>query len=123
MVHAVALKPVIYAGLATRFGYKGAVVSALGGVGFVFSSQTIKAKILRFLVSVSLRLVLLGRRRALILQNQDDADLLNKHGAVKPHQLGWFVGRALKLIFLNFPSFPLRLQRSYCRREFCGTKV
>lgn len=102
VVHAVALKPVIYAGLATRFGYKGAVVSALGGVGFVFSSQTIKAKILRFLVSVSLRLVLLGRRRALILQNQDDADLLNKHGAVKPSSIRLVRGAGVETDIFKF---------------------
>ena len=48
LIHAVALKPVIYTGIATRFFFEGAVVSALGGVGYIYSSNRLHARILRY---------------------------------------------------------------------------
>ena len=82
LVHCVALKPVIYTGIASRFGFAGSVVSALGGVGYIFSSRTLKAKLLSKPVAACLRFSLYGRRRSLILQNNDDLGLFLSYNVV-----------------------------------------
>ena len=75
LIHTVALKPVIYTGIATRLSFRGAIVSALGGVGYIFASDRLRARLLRFPARVMLKLALYGRQRRLILQNMDDVNL------------------------------------------------
>jgi glycosyltransferase involved in cell wall biosynthesis len=72
LVHAVALKPVLYAAIACRLTGVEARVFALGGVGFVFSSQKFLARLLRPLLVLAFRWVLGGEHSRLILQNPDD---------------------------------------------------
>jgi glycosyltransferase involved in cell wall biosynthesis len=80
IVHHVALKPVIYGSLAARTaGVKG-VVNALMGLGYVFSSQDLKARVLRPLVRAALEQALKGARARVIVQNRDDFDELVRQG-------------------------------------------
>jgi len=72
IVHAVALKPVLYGAMAARLARVPAVVGALTGLGYVFSSSDIKARLLRPLVRAGLRWALGGRRSTCIVQNPDD---------------------------------------------------
>ena len=73
IVHAVAMKPVLYGAAAARLAGVPAVVGALAGLGYVFSSGDIKARLLRPLVRRALRWALGGRRSTCIVQNPDDA--------------------------------------------------
>ena len=50
ILHSVALKPVIYGSLASIFLSKTKNINALGGLGFIFSSGTLKARILQPIV-------------------------------------------------------------------------
>jgi glycosyltransferase involved in cell wall biosynthesis len=80
IVHHVALKPVIYGSLAARIaGVKG-VVNALGGLGYVFSSVSLRAKMLRWITKPALKLALGGRNSRLIVQNRDDRDIIVADG-------------------------------------------
>lgn len=72
LVHAVALKPVLYAAIACRLTGIKARVFALGGVGFVFSSRKFLARSLRPLLVFAFRWALGGEYSRLILQNPDD---------------------------------------------------
>jgi len=72
VVHHVAMKPVIYGSLAARLIGVCRVVNALAGLGFVFSSATPKARLLRPVVRSLLRFVLAAPGSRLILQNRDD---------------------------------------------------
>ena len=72
IVHAVALKPVLYSALACRLAGVHARVSALAGLGFVFSSQKFLARLLRPVLVRAFRWALSGGRSRLILQNPDD---------------------------------------------------
>lgn len=72
IVHAVALKPVLYSALACRLACVRARVSALGGLGFVFSSQRFLARLLQPILVLTFRWALSGRYCRLILQNPDD---------------------------------------------------
>ena len=72
IVHAVAMKPVLYGGAAARLAGVPAVVGALTGLGYVFSSGDLRARLLRPLVRVALRWALNGRRTTCLTQNPDD---------------------------------------------------
>lgn len=72
IIHAVAQKPVIYSGLARKIYNKASLVGALGGVGFVFTSKSLKAKLLKPILKTLLKLALIGKKTRLILQNKDN---------------------------------------------------
>ncbi len=76
LIHAVALKPVLYASLASLFFRRTGLVFALGGLGFIFSSSRRRARLARPLLALAYRLALARRHCRLILQNPDDARML-----------------------------------------------
>ena len=80
IAHHVALKPVLYGTLAARMARVPAVVNALAGMGFVFSSMSFQARLLRPLVVGALRLLLGAGNSLLILQNPDDRRMLVDNG-------------------------------------------
>lgn len=80
LAHHVAVKPVIYGSLAARLAGVPRVVNALAGLGFLFSSSSLKARLLRPLATLAYRLLLGGRGRVLILQNADDRELFVRRG-------------------------------------------
>jgi glycosyltransferase involved in cell wall biosynthesis len=87
LVHAVAVKPVVYAALACRFSGVKARVAALGGLGFIFSSSKKSARFLRPLIVSLFRFALAGKKSLLILQNPDDSTLLLSAGVVSKKQI------------------------------------
>lgn len=72
IVHHVALKPAIYGSLAARYVGIRRIVNALAGLGYVFSSQEPRARLLRWLIKPVLKLALGGQDTRLIVQNSDD---------------------------------------------------
>ena len=76
VVHHVALKPVLYGTLAACLVRRPAVVNALAGMGFLFTSGSRMAAVLRAVVSQLFRLLLNSGRSLLILQNPDDQAML-----------------------------------------------
>lgn len=80
VVHHVAVKPVLYGSLAARLGSVPAVVNALGGLGFIFSSETRLARALRPLTRIAFRLLLKAGRSLMIVQHADDRRLLVDNG-------------------------------------------
>ncbi len=83
VVHAVALKPVIYASIASRFHKLVGWVFALGGLGFVFSSNKFVAQLIRPIVTHAYRFAFRGKNTRLILQNPDDVKLLKNSRVLK----------------------------------------
>lgn len=82
VVHLVALKPVLYGALAAKLLGVPARVNALGGLGFVFSSERLLARLLRPLLLWVFRFVFNEQQSCLILQNQDDLRLLTERARV-----------------------------------------
>jgi len=78
LVHAVALKPILYTAISTRFNSLVAKSFSIAGLGFIFSSQKLLARILRPLVVLSFRFALSGKRTKLIVQNKDDLNEILK---------------------------------------------
>ena len=75
LVHHVAMKPVLYGSLAARLSRIPRVVNAFAGLGHVFTSDKLKARLLRFVIGSTFRGILNSRSSRLILQNKDDRAL------------------------------------------------
>jgi glycosyltransferase involved in cell wall biosynthesis len=83
IVHHIALKPIVIGGIAARLAGVPAVVNAPVGLGFVFSSGKLLARILKPLVSLGLRLTLTPKRGRVIFENPDDLRALSEPGLVR----------------------------------------
>ncbi|GEO80070.1 glycosyltransferase family 4 protein [Pararhodospirillum oryzae] len=81
LVHAVALKPAVHGALAADFAGRPPVVVTVAGMGYVYSANTVKARMLRPVISLLFRLVVNRNGRRLMVQNTDDR--------------AYFVGRGL----------------------------
>jgi len=86
LVHHIALKPIVLGGIAARLAGVRAVVNAPVGLGFVFSSDKLLARVLRPLVSAGLRLTLTPGKAVAIFENPDDMAALTQAGMVRPGQ-------------------------------------
>ncbi len=82
ITHAITLKYVFITGLAA-LGYKQTKpVFTIAGLGYLFSSEGLKPKLLRFLISPFLKLAFSHPEMSAIFQNPDDMEILTKRGFV-----------------------------------------
>ncbi|MFM0147390.1 glycosyltransferase family 4 protein [Paraburkholderia sp. RL18-085-BIA-A] len=72
LVHGFTIKSAVYGSLASKFAGVPARINAVAGMGYVFTSRDLKARVLRPIVRQLMRSALNGRRNALVLQNPDD---------------------------------------------------
>jgi glycosyltransferase involved in cell wall biosynthesis len=84
LVHGFTIKCAVYGSLAARLAGVSARVNAVAGMGYVFTSAHLKARLLRPVVRGLLRLALGGKDARLILQNADDVELFKRAGLVDP---------------------------------------
>lgn len=84
LVHSFTIKCAVYGSLAARLANVPARVNAVAGMGYVFTSTDLKARVLKPIVSALLRLALDGKGARLILQNPDDVALFAASGLVDP---------------------------------------
>ncbi|MEW9570445.1 glycosyltransferase family 4 protein [Rhodanobacter sp. Si-c] len=84
LVHGFTIKCAVYGSLAARLAGVHARVNAVAGMGYVFTSPQVKARLLRPVVRGLLHLALGGRNARLILQNADDVALFRQAGLVDP---------------------------------------
>lgn len=84
VVHHVALKPVLYGAIAARLAGTHAIVNAIMGLGFVFSSSSAKARLLRPGVRRLLKSALSRPGSRTIVQNADDLAFLTGAGVAPP---------------------------------------
>lgn len=87
LLHSFTLKCAVYGAFASRAAGVPAVVNAVAGMGYVFTSDQVKARALRPVVKLLMRRTLGGRNSRLILQNPDDADAFVSARLVPPDQI------------------------------------
>ncbi len=119
IVHLVTIKPVLLGGIAIHFSRpKPAVVAAVSGLGFIFVSKGIIAKIRRLLVSIMYRLAFSHKKITVIFQNIDDLNLIKRISKLPKSRTTLIEGSGIeidkycyKLIPKNHPIvlFPARL--------------
>ncbi|GAB2629794.1 glycosyltransferase family 4 protein [Novilysobacter erysipheiresistens] len=78
LIHNFTVKCAVYGALAARLAKVPAVVNAVAGMGYVFTSNGAKARALRPIVSALIRGTLGSGHSRLILQNPDDADAFTR---------------------------------------------
>ena len=83
LIHAFTIKCAIYGSLAARLTGIPARINAVAGLGYVFASKELKARLLRPVVRMLLRFALQGRNARLILQNPDDQALFERSGLLE----------------------------------------
>lgn len=82
LIHSFTIKCAVYGSLAARISSVPARVSAVEGLGYVFSSNHTLARLLRPVVRCLLRLALAGPHSRLILLNRDDVELFIQHSII-----------------------------------------
>jgi glycosyltransferase involved in cell wall biosynthesis len=82
LVHSFTIKAAIYGSIAARLAGVPAQINAVAGMGYVFISSDLRARILRPLVRLLLRFVLNAPGSMLVLQNDDDVELFLEAGLV-----------------------------------------
>ncbi|MDT8383275.1 MAG: glycosyltransferase family 4 protein [Gammaproteobacteria bacterium] len=82
LVHHFTIKCVLYGSLAARLTGNPACINAVAGLGFIFSSSSSKALLLRPLIKVLLRILSSGSSSRLIVQNSEDRDRFIASGLV-----------------------------------------
>ena len=92
VVHGFTNKCAVYGSLAARLAGVPGRVNAVAGMGYVFISNSLKARVLRPVVRSLLKLALGGRNARLILQNPDDVALFEMAGLVDPAQVRLIAG-------------------------------
>jgi glycosyltransferase involved in cell wall biosynthesis len=97
LVHHVTIKPTLYGGLAARLTGVPASVSAISGLGYVFSSKTWRARLLRFLVTRFYRLALHHPNSRVIVQNPSDRQVIEATGAVEANTVTMIRGSGVDL--------------------------
>ena len=81
IVHHIALKPIIYGSIAAKFNNVKAVINAPVGMGYVFTSGSLKALLLRPIMKYLLKFFLnshqgKNKRNKVIFENNDDLNYL-----------------------------------------------
>lgn len=83
LVHNFTIKCAVYGSIAAMLTGVPARINAVAGLGYVFASNDRRARLLRPLVRMLMRLALRGRRSRLILQNPDDARMFERHRLIE----------------------------------------
>jgi glycosyltransferase involved in cell wall biosynthesis len=127
IVHHVAMKPALYGSLAARLARVPAVVNALTGLGYVFSSKDLKARLLRPIIEVGYRFLLDTRNSRVVVQNPDDLAMLTRRGLVHASRMVVVRGSGVDLArFVGTPEpsgiplvvLPARMLRDKGVEEF-----
>lgn len=86
LVHAITLKYAFITGLALVFQKNIKAVYTIAGLGYLFSGEGLKPKILRTILAPVFKLVFCNSYTTLIFQNKDDRALFLKRGFAKMEQ-------------------------------------
>jgi glycosyltransferase involved in cell wall biosynthesis len=95
LVHHVALKPALYGALVAP--RRAASVSTVAGLGFLFTSSRMRARVLRPAMRLALKRMC-GRPGArMVVQNADDRDAMTRAGVVEPTRIALIRGSGVDL--------------------------
>ena len=97
VIHLIALKPIVLGSLASSFYPKAKVVNAPVGMGYLFASSDMRARIARPFVKLVLKSTL-GRKRSMtIIENSDDRSSLLEGGFLRDDQIVLIRGTGVNL--------------------------
>lgn len=97
IVHHVTIKPVLYGGVAARLTGVPAVVSAITGLGHVFSAEGFRSRLLRGFATRAYRSALAHPNSRVIFQNPDDRAAFLSAGLIRPGAAVLILGSGVDL--------------------------
>jgi glycosyltransferase involved in cell wall biosynthesis len=106
IVHHVAMKPSLYGSLAAWLAGTPAVINAFAGMGFVFISNGLFARLVRPVLAGAFRLLLNRKNTRTIVQNDDDARLFTDRIGVDPSRITVIRGSGVDLEQFQPPATP-----------------
>ncbi len=113
LVHCFTIKCVVYGALAARLAGVPARVIAVAGMGYVFTSNDLKARILRPMVRSLMRTAIGGKNTLLVLQNPDDVRLFLQARLATPDQIRLIPGSGVNCSsFVPKPDHSANASRS-----------
>ena len=98
IVHHVALKPVLYGSLVSRITGVSYVINAMAGLGLLFSSNTLKAKMARPFFMSFFKFLLNRKGGRVILQNPDDVALMCQSGVLNAEHISLIRGSGVDIL-------------------------
>jgi glycosyltransferase involved in cell wall biosynthesis len=109
IVHHIALKPAVYGSLAARLTGAPAVVNTVAGMGYVFTSRQLKARLLGPVLKGAFRFLFNRPNVRVIIQNPDDGNALSEFCGVSRSQTVLIRGSGVDLSrFIPTPEPPGR---------------
>jgi glycosyltransferase involved in cell wall biosynthesis len=102
LIHQIAIKPALLGSLAARLAHLGIpgvprMINMIAGLGSIFTSRSVKARLLRPPVKLAIRLLLNRPNARVIVQNPEDGQLLTGGGLVAPERLVLIKGSGVDL--------------------------
>ena len=86
IIHNVALKTILIASIAGLLSKKMVIINAFTGLGYVFSSDQLHAKLIRFFIKPIFKLLFRRSNYWTIFQNPDDMNLFERLGLINLNQ-------------------------------------
>lgn len=84
IIHHVAIKPILIGGLASLFARRCSIVNAIVGMGYVFTGDSLKARLIRPVVRLGFKFLLNPAASKVVFENRDDLREFVEAGAVRP---------------------------------------
>jgi glycosyltransferase involved in cell wall biosynthesis len=97
IVHHVAIKPVLYGAFAAHCAGTALTVNAIAGLGYLFTSSHLRARLMRQLVSPMLKAALRRQSAWTIVQNKDDETILRDLGILDHERVKLIAGSGVDL--------------------------
>ena len=97
LVHLITIKPYLYGGIASRLAKVPAVVSAVAGLGILFSSNALKYRLLRLGLYPLFKFAFGHQNQSVIFQNLDDKSALVNWNVVSDGQARMIRGSGVDL--------------------------
>jgi len=102
LIHQIAIKPALLGSLAARLAHLGKqgqprMVNMIAGLGSIFTSTSLKARLLRAPVKLAIRLLLNRADARVIVQNPEDGRLLIDGGLIDPARVALIKGSGVDL--------------------------
>jgi glycosyltransferase involved in cell wall biosynthesis len=107
VMHLVTIKPVLLGGLVARWMRVPSLVSAISGLGYVFTATGLKAGVRRFVVSRVYAWALGHQNQTVIFQNPDDRDILTVATDLPEHKVAMIRGSGVDLAQFKVTSVPV----------------
>lgn len=106
IVHHVALKPSLYGSVAAKLTGVPAVINALAGLGYVFTSRALYARLLRPLVLRAFKTLFGYPNTMVVFQNADDRGLLVGRGTLRAEHAVLIRGAGVDIDVFSPTSMP-----------------